>query len=328
MFKIKCYLLIATTVIIFICLSLFIKQREKSDLPVIAIANYGSHSSLHEIISSIKTELSRLGFKEGEQINFEIADVNFEPTLIMQMLTKLKATNPKIVIALTTPVAQAAKSIFKDTPLIFTGITDPAEAGLINNSPDARNNITGASDRQDLKLMLKFAEELLPHAKKIGMLYSTSEANDLALVKMMSEAAKIHNMEILLVPVEQTKDIPFRMRTFKDKADFIYVGVSGIIQPALPAIISSADQMKIPVINADSDAVKKHLLLGSYGVNYTKVGINTAQIAGRILAGEKVENIAPIYPSKNDHSGFVSKQKADKLAITLPQYIEHVEVLR
>ncbi len=298
-----------------------------SGLPKVAFANWGSHASLEETIQSTKAELARLGFKENSQIIYETTHVNFEPTLIMQMLAKLKAGQPRIIVTLSTPVTQAAKNSIKTIPIVFTAITDPVSAGLLDDAKHAKNNLTGATDTQDLSVFLNFAKKILPHAKRVGLLYATAEANDAALVKMMTTAAKAFDLEVVAIPVEQAKEVPLRMQAFKDKVDFIYVGVSGPIQPTLPAIAATADRLHIPVFNADSDAVKKHLVLGSFGVSYTQVGINTAHIIYKLLQGEKVESIAPIYPSADDHVGFISKRKAEKLGIVLPTTLPHVTVV-
>ncbi len=143
---------------------------------------------------------------------------------------------------------------------------------------------------------------------------------------MMQEAALKENMEVVLVPIEQAKDVGHRMQAFKGKVDFIYVGVSGAIQPSLPAIVSLANKMQIPVFNADSDAVKNHQVLASYGVSYYQVGVNTATIIYQILQGKDISTIAPLYPKASDHHGFISKKVALKLGIPLPS-LENVTVV-
>jgi len=102
------------------------------------------------------------------------------------------------------------------------------------------------------------------------------------------------------------------------KVDFIYVGTSGAIQPALPAIVSEADRMNIPVFNAHSDAVLNHLAVGSMGVSHRKIGHQVANIIKSILNGENIKNIKPIYPLAVDHEGFVSKKRAEQYGINIP----------
>lgn len=296
----------------------------QSSLPVIAIANYGPHASLDETIQGIKEELDRLGYREGEQICFKVSHVNFESILIPQMLGQLKRSNPRALVTLTTPVAQAAKGSIKDIPLIFSNVTDPEGTGL---GQEAGVQITGASDKQDLKIFLKFARQLLPHVKRVGIFYGTGEANDLALLKMFREVASAENLEVVAIPIDNARDIPQRMQLFRGKVDLIYVGMSGPIQPSLPAIVAEADRMQIPVFNGDADAVRHHLALGSYGVSYYQVGVNTAKLIARILDGERAHNLPILYPVLEDYRGYISKRKADKLGIPLAIKENQIQIL-
>jgi putative tryptophan/tyrosine transport system substrate-binding protein len=301
--------------------------QPKNNLPIIAIANYGPHSSLEQSIIGIKEELESQGFIENQNISYEIADVSFDPALIPQMISKLKNKSPKVMIVMTTPVAQYAKGTIHNIPLIYNVITDPVASGLIKNETIADKNMTGSSDRQNIDLMLEFSQKLLANAKRVGVLYSTAESNDAALIAMLKQASKSFNMEIVAIPIDQARDIPIRMEKFKNNVDFIYVGTSGPIQPALPVIAATANKMHIPIINVDSKAVKEGLVLASYGVNYKKVGINTGKLTAQILNGTNIAKLAPIYPNTNDHSGFISKKNAQYLGITIPDNIANIEII-
>jgi putative ABC transport system substrate-binding protein len=100
--------------------------------------------------------------------------VNFEPTLIQQMLAELKSKQPTVLVVISTPVAQAAKKI-KAIPVVFSDVTDPLEADVLKEESKSFANVTGASDRQDLYNFLKFAKILLPQAKRIGVLYALAK---------------------------------------------------------------------------------------------------------------------------------------------------------
>lgn len=296
-------------------LSYFTFSKPKSSLPIIAIANYGAHASLDQSIQGIKDGLKARGFVEKENIQYEILDVNFDLTLIQQMLSKLRASRPKAIVVISTPIAQTAKNTITDIPLIFTDITEPVGAGLLKDAAQPNGNLTGASDRQDLRVVLSFAKRILPHSKKVGLLYATSEANDIALVEMMKSAAKELNLEVVCIPVDHARDVPIRMQALKGKVDFMYVGVSGAIQPSLPAIVQEADRMNIPVFNANEEAVKQHQVLASFGVSYYQVGINTAELIAQLIEGKPLSNLPPIYPKYQDHQGFISKKRAQRYGI-------------
>ncbi|MGE3320444.1 MAG: ABC transporter substrate-binding protein [Candidatus Berkiella sp.] len=291
--------------------------KPKSSLPTIAIANYGAHASLEQSIQGIKDGLRARGFTEKENIQYEILDVNFDLTLIQQMLSKLRASHPKAIVLVSTPIAQTAKNTITDIPLIFTDITEPVAAGLLKDPKQPNGNLTGASDRQDLHVVLAFAQRILPKAKRVGLLYATSEANDIALVEMMKKAAKELDMEVVCIPVDHARDVPMRMQALKDKVDFMYVGVSGAIQPSLPAIVQEADRMNIPVFNANEEAVKQHQVLASFGVSYYQVGVNTAELLAKLLQDKPLASLQPIFPKPEDHQGFISKKRALRYGIDL-----------
>jgi putative ABC transport system substrate-binding protein len=153
----------------------------------------------------------------------------------------------------------------------------------------------------------------------VGLLYSTSESNDVALVKMMQQAASNAELSVLAIPVDQSRDIPLRMQKFKGKVDFIYVGTSGPIQPALPTIAAEAGKMNIPVFNSEDQAVRDGLALASFGVSYEAVGKNTGKLVAKILRGINIESLAPIHPTSQDHHCFINKKLAEKFGIAIPQ---------
>lgn len=300
-------------------------NKTRNTLPVVAIANYGPHASLHAAIAGFKEQMRAEGFAENQNIHYETADVGFDPSLIQQMLISLKAKNPKAMLVMTTPVAQAAKGKIHDIPLIYTVITDPVEAGLIKEKYKADGNITGSSDMQDLKAFLQFSKSILPQAKRVGLLYATSEANDIALVNMMKASAAKLDMSVIAIPVEQARDVQIRMQEFKNKVDLIYVGTSGPIQPTLPVISAEARKMHIPLFNVEEQAVKDSLALASFGIDYKAVGKNAAKLTADVLRGQKISELTPLYPTSEDHHGVVNQKLAAEFGIAIPANTEIVE---
>ena len=320
--KILATILVALSLLI---LSTFTNSQKDSNIPLIAIANYGPHSSLQETIDGLKAKLTQLGYVENKTIRYEITDVNFETSLIIQMLTKLKSSKPRIMVAISTPVAQAAKNTIKDIPVVYADITDPVEAGLVSDNPNS--NITGASDKQDLSLILQLAKQLLPSAKKIGVLYSTAEANDLSLVNMLIKNGQELGLEVISVSVEHTRDVVTRMKLFKDKVDFIYTGSSGAIQASLPAIASTAQALQLPLFNFNGEEVITHTALASYGVSHKQVGANAAIIIDKLLNGEKAGNIKPTYPTEEDHKAFISRRRSNQMGLKIPTDMQNITIV-
>jgi putative ABC transport system substrate-binding protein len=294
------------------------------DLPVVAIANYGSILEIEiSINKGIKEELRRRGYVEGKTVKYIIKDVALDHALIPQMVTELAAQNPKVMVVVSTAIAQFAKGKIKDTPLVYHAITDPVDAGLIKTEDKPDGNMTGSSDKQNLDSVLKFAKSILPKAKTVGMLCLTSDSNDASLFKMMEKATGKNGMKVVMVPVDQTRDIPIRMQKLKGKADFIYVGASGL-HAAMPAIALEARKMSLPVFDSEDQSVRNGLALASFGVNYEAVGKNTGAIVAKILGGAKVSDLPPVYPTDQDHRCFISRKLAKEFGVEIPDGVEVV----
>lgn len=318
------FIIIAT----FLGLCFILLLEKNNQLPKIAIASYGPHASLDDTIRGIVDGLQQHGLQDSRDIKFDKMDVNFDQNMIMQVLTRLRARQPDVFVTLSTPVSQAAKKAIIDVPILFVNVTDPEAANLVHQGEYSSGNITGLSDRQNLAAFLDFVTSIMPEAKKIGMLYSTSEVNDISLLDMMKEAAKVYDMEVIAVPIDSQRDIPLRMQRFSsDPVDLIYVGTSGYIQPSLPAIVAQADRLKIPVFNADENAVKENLVVASFGVSHYKIGLAASNIIVQLLDGVNPASIPIIYPQLSDHVCFINKKKAAAFNIKIPENLDNVTVV-
>ncbi|MDR2068074.1 MAG: ABC transporter substrate-binding protein [Holosporaceae bacterium] len=299
-------------------------NSEKQETQLVAIVNYGQIPPLLATVEGIKKELSENGYVEDKNIRYEVADIAFDHALIPQAVMNLKSHNPKVIVVISTPIAQFAKGKIRDIPLVYSAITDPVDAKLVDSPMKSVDNITGSSDMQNLKGLLSLIRKMLPQAKTVGMLYATSDCNDTALInKMRSEAAAV-GMDLIAIPVDQMRDIPIRIQELKGKADLIYVGASGL-QSALAVISGEAAKMNIPVFNMEEQSVRDGLALATFGVNYESVGRNTGKLVAKLLKGAAVKDLPPIFPKMEDHSCFINKKLAKKFGIKIPENATVVE---
>ncbi|MDR2268018.1 MAG: ABC transporter substrate-binding protein [Holosporaceae bacterium] len=292
-------------------------KEEEETLPLVSIVNYGPLKDLEISIQGIKDELADNGFIENKSVKIEISDIAFDHSLIPQTVTSSKNHNPRVMVVISTPIAQFAKGKIHDIPLVFHAITDPTAAGLLKDKDHADANITGSSDMQNLDVLLEFVKSILPEAKAIGILCLTSDSNDATLLDMMKKAADRFSFSVVAIPVDQVRDIPVRMQEFKGKVDFIYVGASGL-HAAMPSIASEASKMNTPVFDSEDQSVRDGLALASFGVNYESVGRNAGKLVAKLLNGAPVKDLSPIFPKLEDHRCFVNKKLAEKFKIKIP----------
>lgn len=286
----------------------------------IGIANFGEHPQLNAAIAGFKKALADNGFAEGKDVVYTESHTNFDASLVPQMIAKLQAENPKLLYTITTPVSQIAKKALAGSgiPVIFAAVTDPVAAKLVPSWEAGDDGMTGATDLQDVKAVMEFTKKLLPNAKRFGVPYNPGEANDVALVEKIKEAAPAAGFEVVEVGIDNVNDIQQRIASLAGKVDVIYGPTSNLIQPAIPAVAAAARQAGIPVVNADDNAVREGVVPASFAVNYEQVGINAGKIAAEVLKGKDPKTIAPSRPAYEDHAATISKKAMAAFGIEIP----------
>lgn len=286
----------------------------------IAIANFGDHPQLNAVAEGFKAEILASGLVEGTDVAFTLDHVNFDTTLLPQMIAKIEANKPALVLSITTPVSQNVKNQLGGLgiPLIFSAVTDPVAAQLVPSWDKGDANMSGATDALDINATLAFARALFPEAKTIGVPYNPGEANDVATLELFKKHAAANGFEVLEVGIDNTNDIQARITALAGKADLLYGAGSNLIQPAISAVASAANESKIPLINSDAGPVTEGIIPAAFAVSYEKIGHIAGSIAVRALNGESLEGIAPVSPKYEDHTITISKKAMEAIGATIP----------
>jgi putative ABC transport system substrate-binding protein len=286
----------------------------------IGIANFGEHPQLNAAVAGFKKALADNGYVDGKDVVYTESHTNFDASLVPQMIAKLQAEQPKLIYTVTTPVSQIAKKALAGSGItvVFSAVTDPVAAKLVPSWEAGDEGMTGATDLQDVKAVMEFTKKLLPNAKRFGVPYNPGEANDVALVEKIKEAAPAAGFEVVEVGIDNVNDIQQRIASLAGKVDVIYGPTSNLIQPAIPAVSAAARQAGIPVVNADDNAVRDGVVPASFAVNYEQVGINAGKIAAEILKGKDPKTIAPSRPAYADHAAMISKKAMAAFGIEIP----------
>ncbi|WP_209279442.1 ABC transporter substrate-binding protein [Parasedimentitalea huanghaiensis] len=271
----------------------------------VAIANFGEHPQLNAVVQGAQDAITAAGL----DVEFSVDHVNFDATLLPQMLAKIEASSPDLVIGVTTPVAQNLLNYLGNsgTPILFGAVTDPVAAELVPSWDKGGNNITGVADALDIDATMQFINELFPNAKSVGVPYNPAEANDLATLEQVKLAAPKYGLAVQEVGVDNTNDIMARVTSLSARSDVLYGPGSNMIQPAIAAVASAATQAGVPVVNMDGGPVSEGMIPAGYTVSYHRIGELVGEMAIRVLAGEKPDDIAPRRPTRDDHVMVISK---------------------
>ena len=272
-----------------------------ADPTLVAIVNFGDHPALRETVDGFKQKMTALGRVEGKDISYDYQHVNFDRTLIPQMLQRAQSKNPALVFSVTTGVTQATVRGISDKniPIVFASVVDPVVAKIVPSWSGGSPTYAGASMLPDFDLALAFVKQIAPGAKRLGTLYNPGEDNDTTNIDLITKAAKTAGLELVAVPVDNAADIPVRMQSLVGKVDVVYLIQSNVIQTSMPAVAQVAQRLKLAVVNSVYDPALKDQLAGFYAISYRRNGEQAAIIADRILKGGKPADI-PVYVPKGD----------------------------
>ena len=285
----------------------------------VAIASLGPHSVLKLVIDGFKAGLASQGLKDGEGVDYVYKDANFDPSLVAQVLTALEASDPDLLLTVTTPITQASKRVIRDKslPIVFAPVTDPVDAGLVKSWDKGSARFVGASNLQDMDTVIGQSKAILGKVSTMGLLFNPGDANDRVNVKYAEAAAKRAGVELRAISVETVNDIPSRVEALKG-VDFIYLIPSSMLQPSLAVVAASAKRNRIPIVNASPAGVKDGHVLAAVSVSWRDVGRQAGLLAARILKGAKPSDLPIFRPRPADHRVLLSAKRFEALGLSIP----------
>ena len=256
--------------------------KEKEDRIKIGITQIVEHQSLDDVRQGVIDSLKANDYGEDKvEISYKNAQGDFGTAQIIAQ--EFKNTSD-IVVAISTPSAQAAVNNIKDKPIFFAAITNPESAGVL------AENVTGVSDRSPVKKQVELIKEILPETKKIGIVYNTSEQNSFYLTDEFKKEAEKNGYEVVIKGITNVNEIASALDTILPEIDVLYTTIDNTIASTYPLIIEKSKKANKPVIGATKNYVDQGAL-ASEGISDYKVGYQTGEMIVRCLKGEDIKNM-------------------------------------
>lgn len=306
----------------FLVFSFFVIKDEKNDqekkIYNIGVLEPMNHKALDLIFKGMKDELEKNGYVDGKNIKINLRNANGDQSNLSLMAEKLIDEKNDVLVGITTLSSVTFLNATKDIPIVISGVTFPKESGLVKDEKKSNTNVTGVSDRTDLKKEFQLIKKVMPNIKKIGILFTASEDNAKRQASEMENILKNEKIEVVVNSIMNSNDINQVAQSLSKDVDAIFVPIDNTIASSMTTLTKITDKYKIPVFPSADSMVKDGGLL-ALGVDQYKIGENTAKIIIKILSGENPGDI-PISFEK-DCDIFLNEKKAKSLNIKIPQEI-------
>lgn len=274
-------------------LSVLVSCGETTDDTItVGVVQYISHPSLDNCYTGVEQALiARFGDKV--EITRQIGSDSAADSDCATYAGQFAAQNYDMIIAIATPAASSAFAAAeaKDIPVVFCAVSDPVSVGLVQSMEKPGYNCSGTSDVLDMAAQLELITSMQSDVKKIGVLYTSSEANSIAQLALLEEAAKPYGIEIVSQSIQSDSDIPSAAAALCSKVDCLNNFTDNKVVNNLSVVLEAANDAGIPVYGSEIEQVKNGCL-ASVSIDYVALGKVTGDMAADALEGAKLADMA------------------------------------
>lgn len=256
----------------------------------IGISQIAEHPALDASRKGFIDALASKGYEEGKNLKIDYQNAQGDIPLSQTIAQSFVSDGVDLIFAIATPSAQSAYNATKDIPILITAVTDPVQAGLVKSMKTSGTNVAGTSDMAPTDKQFKLIKELVPNAKKVGIIYNTSEVNSEVQVEKAKEVGAGLQLEVLTKGVTSTNEVAQALDSILDGIDVLYVPTDNIMASSIPLVASKCLERKIPVIGAESAHVEGGAL-ATEGINYYKLGYETGLMAVEVVEGKNPKDM-------------------------------------
>lgn len=213
----------------------------------------------------------------------------------MTIASQFSQKNVDVIYAIATPSAQAAKNGTSKSkiPVIFSTVSDPVEAGLLNHSKQPESNITGVSDLPPLSSQINLITDILGEQVKIGVLYNTSEVNSLNQVKFLEEIVANSEAEIITKGISSANELLAASQQLAKKADTLFIQNDNMVASATGLVVDQFKRQGKPVFMAEDGQLDQGVF-ASESFSYLELGKQAGYMIASLLLNEQTISDMPV----------------------------------
>lgn len=306
-------ILTVVSVVLFALVSTACSQRSKN--PKIGIIQLVEHPALDASYKGFVDGLKEAGYVDGQNIDIDYENAQGDQSNCVTIADKLVSSKCDLIFAIATPAAQAVANRTDSIPILVTAVTDPKTAGLVESNEKPGTNVTGTSDLTPCAAQIQLLKRLVPNAKKVAMLYCSSEENSRFQINLAKAECDKQGLAYVDATVSNTNEVQQVVQSLVGKVDAIYSPTDNMIASTMATVALVTTPAKLPVIVGE-DGMCQGGGLATFGINYYELGKQTAKMAVEVINGKKPKNMPIQYLDKCDFS--YNKETAEALGITIP----------
>lgn len=252
-----------------------------------------------------------------DAVEFDVQNASGETATCATIANQFVTEGVDLILANATASLQAASAATSEIPILGTAVTDYATALDIDDwTGTVGGNISGTSDLAPLDQQAELFTELVPDAKKIGLLYCSAEPNSKYQANVITEYLEKAGYEVSEYPFADSNDIQAVTTSACNEVDAIYIPTDNTAASNTELINNVAEPAGVPII-AGEEGICTGCGIATLSISYYDLGYKTGEMAAKILTGEEEISSMAVETADTTTKEYVA-DRAEKLGITIP----------
>lgn len=287
----------------------------------IGICQLMEHEALDAATKGFKDTLTKKLGKDN--VEFDEQNAQGESTNCSTICNGFVTSNVDLILANATGALQAATQATADIPILGTSVSDYATALNIKDwKGKTGTNVSGTSDLAPIDQQEAILKEIIPNAKKVGILYCSSEPNSAYQSKLMQKALKKDGIAYKEYTAADSNEIQSVTTTACSECDVLYVPTDNTMASSVNTIKNVAIPAGIPMIAGEKGICAAGV--ATLSIDYYNLGCQTGEMAYDILKNKKKAGDMEVQFAKK-LTKMYNAENAKALNITIPDGYEPIE---
>ena len=242
-----------------------------------------------QLVTHEALDAATQGFKDAvveglgeENVTFDLQNASNDTTLCKTITDTFTTKKVDLIMANATPALTAAVTSTKDIPILGTSVTEYGVGlGIENFSGTVGGNVSGTSDLAPLDQQAQMFLDILPDAKKVGLLYCSAEPNSVYQVEKVKEYLNGKGITATLYTFADSSDVSLVAQKAADENDALYIPTDNTAAECSTAIYNAMTTKK-PIITGEQGPCK-NCGIATLSIDYYDLGVKTGEMAVEIL---------------------------------------------
>jgi ABC-type uncharacterized transport system substrate-binding protein len=290
--------------------------RPAGKIPTVRIATWADTPVTEDSIRGVREGLREAGLEEEKTVKVDLKSAQLDVGTLNSIMADSADRPPDVLVVITTPALQAAIARLDSTPIVFTAIASPIQAGAGTSRTDHLPNVTGISSELDAPRMAEIVRKVLPQAKSVATIVNPSEVNSTYFRDLLAEAMGKVGIEVRSFAADRPADVSVAADTMASSGIDAIVQISDSLSgSAFPAIAAAAKRANVPLFGFNSDQAERGCVL-VVARDFVDMGREAGTLAKRILDGADPATIP--FQEPIGSRLIVNEEVAKALGITIP----------